>query len=219
MNRRTIFSRALVVSLFLLSCFEVSAQRKLLDNDARSRIESVAAEKSRTLSRRSREKKETFVNGVIVKTVEVLHEGTFDGKQHSVTKTIEEGQIDKKEVIIIGETLYFRDFTGVWKRSEEKVVWQLPSGTHFNQPPVGSQHSVATVVLNGLPMQLSDSFLVNNENNELNFQHRQVWIGEDGLVYKIEMTKGNLSPRTLTYRSIETYEYDPKIKIEAPQVK
>ena len=65
-------------------------------------------------------------------------------------------------------------------------------------------------------MQMLDIFLVNQEDAELNYEHRQVWMGEDGLTYKIERTKGKLAPKTVTYRSVETYEYDPSIKVEAP---
>jgi hypothetical protein len=67
-----------------------------------------------------------------------------------------------------------------------------------------------------MPVQLFEWVLINANGPELMFTELRKWIGEDGLPYREETVRGKLSPREETAKRVVTYEYDPKIKIEAP---
>ncbi len=78
------------------------------------------------------------------------------------------------------------------------------------------QFMVETTVLNNYSARLFEQMYIGSEQNGLTYQETKHWISDDGLPLKSEISEGFLSPRVETSRTINVYEYDPKITIEAP---
>ena len=51
---------------------------------------------------------------------------------------------------------------------------------------------------------------------KLSYSLYKFWINEDGLMLRREREHGSVEPKFVRSRKTEVYEYNPKIKIEAP---
>ncbi|MEO6051976.1 MAG: hypothetical protein ABIP78_11685 [Pyrinomonadaceae bacterium] len=206
----------LAVVIIALSFHETPAQRKLLTLSEYSEGTLPPPAKSQELTRRNKGIEETFVGGVLMKTVETISESVISGGNRFYSKTTEGDKITEIDKINVNDVMYIRENGKAWRKESDNPFGRLVMGGGLSSPPPGKQYSVESVFLNGISTQIFEAFFVLDKGKELTFQEVRMWVGQDGLVYRQELVEGKLFPRTETLRSVSTYDYDPNIKVEAP---
>ena len=215
MKFRSISVAILSLTIVIACVCEVSAQRKLISLEDYSKATLPVSSKSREMTRRVVGTEETIMDGVVTKTVETIIEAVIPGGTRSYVKTTEGDKITESERIYVNNVWYFRNDGGAWNKEGDDPLRRMEIGGGLSSPGC-LQYSVDSVFFNGRQTQMFEALSVSTKANELVFNQSRMWVDVDGLPYREEHTLGKMAPRIETYRSVSVYEYDPKIKIEAP---
>jgi hypothetical protein len=217
MNRlNLLFGMLALASVFALN---VPAQRKIISS--KEYIDAVMkplGPKYYEKSRRVETMDEILADGVVTKSVFRIYEVLLPNRAREYSKTIEGDKATEFEQITIDYMQYTRKDGGAWIKVDLRQSGSLGygSGSASGSTRQLDQYSVETTSINGQSTQLYDWLSIDTSSNELMFHEMRKWIGIDGLPYREEDLRGKLSPREDTKRIITTYDYDPKITIEAP---
>jgi hypothetical protein len=196
---------------------ETFAQRKLITGKEWVDSYEKSTSKIRERSWRAEKLFETVLDGVVVKSVTNTIEYLPPDRSHNHTKMTEGDKVIEIEQISIGYMQYDRKDGGAWTKLDTRQDHGNGSGNGSGRSSSWcDQFAVGPTTLNGEPMQLLARLTVEGVEKELVFRESKLWIGDDGFPYRIWDTSGKLSPREETTRRVTTYEYDPKITIEAP---
>lgn len=176
----------------------------------------------RTLDSRQRRverNNEMFENGVVVRSDYSLHEYLAEDRERYLRRATEGGKTSESESIFIGHFRYTRSDDGPWTKTDVRIGGS-GSGSG-NGSGSGSSCSVRqltgeSVFVGNFPARLFEEIEVTRHDDGLLVEEDRTWIGENGDLLQEESIKGTFSPRNIITRSTAKYEYDPKIKIEAP---
>ena len=141
--------------------------------------------------------------------IRYLHLETVDGK----TK--------RTEQINIGETKYCRKGDAEWTLTKTYCVGGSGSGGPssivkevFRREKTRLQGKPSLVYLEKITYRNVHSKTA--ESDGLSFWESKYWIDNEGFIRRYETRRGLVKDLTASFEMVETYEYDPRIKIEAP---
>jgi hypothetical protein len=215
MNRT--FRLIVVVSIVFLNAAFIYGQEKSLEKWMFRSIVDQAFEDLEGKTYRRLNVYETFNdrNGAPVKTVKTMTERIAPDR----FRLIDESKGQKIEKIQIGSKTYQREGTGEWKEGKSSSGLIIGGGcgsvVEFESYKVLKNSSLDGETANLYEMT---SKLINmncSANSKSEFQTKRFLISKDGLLLKTENIYEDAEKKSLR-RETTTYEYDPKIKIEAP---
>lgn len=163
---------------------------------------------------RSIVKTENFENGVAVFSIIKTKEQIAPDKWRVVT--IEKKGNDEKvsEMMQIGTTIYTRENNGQWIAN--KITTGNDYGTGVGRCDC-TQFTAEETFIDGVSARKLNKLEITKEEKGLTFDNNTIWYDSQGFFLRSERAGGWLEPRVETWRSVTTYEYDPKdLKIEAP---
>ena len=157
---------------------------------------------------------ETMDSGTVIKTSTIVEEFAPPGRTRRFEKALENGKTSETESILVDRILYTRKDDGAWWKDDLRNDSQT-YGVGSDAGGACAQYAVENVVVDGTPVKLFTELIVTG-GKELKFFESRTWIASDGLRYRFESSKGQLSPRVETWRSVSIYDYEAKVKIDAP---
>lgn len=129
--------------------------------------------------------------------------------------------LNKIELIQIGETYYCREDNEVWKQSDDCKN----QGFSFSPQPTSSKITFEDTKLGNLDAKVYKKYITYEVksaggNSNLLFEENKFWLDNKGVLLREETIRGNPDKKKLDYKETSVYEYDLKnIKIEAPIIK
>ncbi len=128
---------------------------------------------------------------------------------------------EKKETIEIGPREYYKINNGEWKEGREPISGGIGSGVGSASVEYESYKLYENVKLDGKKVNLYEmvkrltEFSTRNDGDEI--WTRKTWIGKYGLIIKVQEEYETVGKKSFR-RQTTIYEYDSKIKIEAPKM-
>jgi hypothetical protein len=209
-----------IACVLLTSAFALFAQEKEITKDEYYSPWRAARTKARELNRRNISKTERFIDGKVSDTDEWRYE--YDGKDkiHYVHIVNSNGKTFRTEEITIGQTRYCKKNDGPW----EQVTSSCIGGGASSMPNTKSvKYTVEKAKLSNKEVSLyveyityKDTFSKNEANEGLSYNDSRFWLSKDGLIVREERSSGLIDPKRLNKVTVDTYEYDTRIRIEAP---
>ena len=162
--------------------------------------------------------RENFTDGVVTRSSTTVSESVQPDRHRYYSKNVENGTTFERDSITIGDFNYSRENGGAWKKIDlrKSGLDAVSTGGTGSDSMACSQFSVEPAVINGIAVKLYERVDVTTFEGLLTVRESRRWISEDGTPYREEEVYGTVSPRTERTRTTTTYEYDPRIKIEAP---
>jgi hypothetical protein len=176
--------------------------------------------KAREYSRRHIQKIDSTWNGVKTQEewtyeyqppdrIRYLHVRTFDGK----TK--------RTEQINIGEQKYCKEGSEAWYRSKSYCIGGSASGGPSDITKEEYRRKNARLQDKDVVIYSNHTIFVNKYSKTVDtdgptYWESKYWFDKNGLILRSELRRGLVKEPKPYYEMIETYQYDPKIKIEAP---
>lgn len=190
------------------------AQVKHLTSDEFYEMTGKAYRLSSERTRRVITKGEEIENGAVVASTTRTQEAILPDKSRSLIVERKGNVENTIETIIIGSKIYDRKNNGQWTVREMR-------GGEGNGAGFGSvsclQYTEEEASVDGVLARKISSLIIKKDGNFLTFSNNISWVDQQGYYLRLEYVKGFFEPRIETYRSVTTYEYDPKnLKIEAP---
>ena len=127
----------------------------------------------------------------------------------------------RSEQIDIGNTKYCRNDNGTWEQVKSPCIGGSASGgpsgimsERFERERIKSDGR--DQVRFEQHITYKNSYSKTTDSDGPSFIRSTFWVDSSGRLVRYESSRGLVKGPTVTYRNIETYEYDPNIKIEAP---
>ena len=209
-----------LTAICLTSVFIIFGQAKQITKDEYYTPFRASLQKERSISRRKVSTSENYKDGKLSRTVEWIYEYLVpDTIRYQNTETFE-GKRRRVEQININKAIYCRRDSGDWKISQSSCVGGTGSGI---SNVVSSRYSIEKANLNGKKMMLyqqytiyKDSYSINSDKEGLSYWEAKYWLNDEGLIIREESKSGLIEPHRINRFTVDTYEYNPKLKIEAP---
>lgn len=180
-----------------------------------------ALSKSRQVARRHRQNITRFENGSPHLVEEWLYEYQPPSKIRFVQKETFKGLTKIVEQINIGETKYCRKDNGPWELVKGYCIGGSGSGglpnvisSHFSSEKANLNETNLTLYREFTTYKNSYSKTV--ETDGPSFWENKYWLDRLGFMVRQEIRQGLVEKNEILRSIVETYEYDPNIKIEAP---
>jgi len=157
-----------------------------------------------------------FENGKPSAKYETVTESDNPDRLRQVQTNTSGGQVEKFELMRIGETYYCRKNNTAWKKSDD---WCDENNKFVggSGDEVSSKYTVEDTKLNNQNAKLFRQYIVNTDGNTETYWDYRFWINNEGFILRREIEQGLLKPKTITSEMTETREYNAKnIKIAAP---
>ena len=215
---RKILVFGFMVSLFVILDEQVLAQRKLISS--REYFDGVTNRGVQWYeeSRRVETLEEAVENGTVKKSLTTVSEVLLPDRSRYYLRTAETVKVSEFDQITIDHMRYTRNDGGAWDKIDLRGQSGSGSGTGSGSGSsmACTQFSVEAVFLNGMPLHLYESLLIDGSGSQMKFTETRKWVSDEGLPHRTEVIKAGVLPRAERWREVRTYEYDPSIKIEAP---
>lgn len=138
-------------------------------------------------------------------------------KSRTLTVSIKGKKVERFEVINIDYVFYCRDNLAQWVKSERWCGKSAYYSSGSNTEEESAKYTVQETTLNSQKAKLYHQYIVYKNEKSQTFYDYKFWLSEDGNILRRELLQGSLKPKTISYKLIETREYNAKnIKIEAP---
>lgn len=190
------------------------AQTKQISGNEFFTANSNAQQSMRERSWRTVMKTDTLDGTSVTKSISKIHERLLpDRERFLVTEKIG-GKETRSEFIRIGFMEYRRENNEPWISKDLRG-----SGNGIGSGSGGiacMQYTEELDAVEGVSARRLRQLSIEKTSEGLTFDDMSVWLDQNGLFLKTERVKGLLEPRIEKTRSVMTYEYDPKIIIEAP---
>lgn len=189
--------------------------------------------KARALSYRSIKATNVYKNGKLSSTTEYIYETVPGDRSDSILTNTSDGKTERiEEIRIDRRTQYCKRDNTPWKM--ENYCIHLLDGfldpilhlNDFSTRPVTTSRTVEKKMLDGKEVGYYREYIENlNYRSGPSGQKREEWasfeeefyiLNDQGLLLRWESRTGLLNPNRVDEENIETYIYDPTIKIEAP---
>jgi hypothetical protein len=215
---KTIFLTALCC--FLLTTIAVSAQEKPISLAVYLAAIRTAETLKLKSSRREETMNESFSGGKLKTTKTIVEEIIIPGNQRLVSIEKMGETIKRLELIQIGKVFFRREDDGKWKKVRE---WM--GGKPFRTIPgnAESTYSFEETKLNGAPVKVFHWLSTyrgfnSSENEPLIYYKSSFWVGKDGKLLREETAIEFVETKEQTFLETIVYQYNPKVKIEAPKI-
>jgi len=196
------------------------AQEKQISRDEYIAASRNAYTKARGLNRRNVTKIQTFTDGKLTWDEQWQYEYDLPDNIHYVHVVSTNGKTIRTEEVDIAKTRYCKRDDAPWQPVTSSCIGGGTGGSPMNDT---TKYSVEKVKLDGKDVSLyrqntsyKDNYSKTKDTEGLSFSELKMWINKDGLMVRQEQTSGLIDPKTVRHSTIDTYEYDPKIKVEAP---
>ena len=152
----------------------------------------------------------------VTKSISKIHERLLPDRERFLVTEKTGDKETRSEFIRIGYMEYRRENNEPWV-SKDLRGSGIGSGSGSGSGSVScQQYTEETDTVEGISARKLRQLLIEKTSEGLSFDDMSVWLDQSGLFLKTERVKGLLEPRIEKTRSVMTYEYDPKITIEAP---
>lgn len=214
--------RYLLLLIFLVASVgaSVSNAQETISNDEYWKPIRAAYAKQRTLASRKTQ--------VIVSTYdgkESREEWTYinhppDG-YHYILKSTADGKTTRTEQITIATVKYCKRDGEEWKIVTSYCIPGVGIGGPSNiikelyEKDSGKLNKQKVTILRNYTTYLN-TYSKTADKDGPSYMEFRYWLNSDGLIVQFESKKGLVTSSKPTSTTIEKYEYDPKIKIEAP---
>lgn len=179
-----------------------------------------AQQKGRTLSRRKVSKTEILKDGKVSATDEWTYESVLPDRIRYIHTETEGDRVRRTEEINIGKTKYCRRENGPWENVSASCIG---GGVGGISNTLSFRYSKETIKPNKEDVQLfrqyityKDTYSKTKDTEGLSYYETKYWLSKDGLLITEEFRYGLIDSNTVKRITVDTYEYDPNIKIEAP---
>jgi len=211
MIRRTIWIFILLSAVASLAF----AQTKQISANEFFTANSNAQQLMRERSWRTVMKTDTLDGASVAKSISKIHEKLLpDRERFLVTEKIGDKET-RNEFIRIGYMEYRRENNEPWVSKDLRGSGN-GSGSGSGGGVACMQYTEELDAVEGISARRLRQLSIEKTSQGLTFDDMSVWLDQNGLFLKTERVKGLLEPRIEKTRSVMTYEYDPKITIEAP---
>lgn len=209
----------ILVSLFFLCTSFVAGQQTITREEFWKPIREASA-KARHYPRRHVQKINSIWNGVKTQEAWTYEYQPPDRIRYIHMKT-RDGKTQRIEQINIGEKKYCKKDAGVWLVSASYCIGGSGSGGPSNI--ITEEYRREKTKLKNIDVVTYSNHTVYTNTNSKTVQtdgpsywDSKHWFDNDGLILRSEHRRGLLKEPEPYYQQVETYEYDPKIKVEAP---
>jgi hypothetical protein len=189
-----------------------------------------AGEKTKTFAVRLVSKSERYSGGKVQSTENFTSESIPPDKNHTITE-IKRFDADKSfsiERILIGGDEYKRESGGDWTRRNFNEVGKTPNPISSKAVENSSKYYLTenaqfgNQTANLYELSVENKITIPSRNGAVrefvSYRKEKRWISRDGRLLKMELEdESGEAPKNVS-RRVWTYEYDPNIKIEAPQM-
>jgi len=213
MIRRTI---SIFILLWAVASFAFAQTKQISANEFYT-ANSNAQQLMRERSWRTVMKTDTQDGTSVAKSISKIHEKLLpDRERFLVTEKIGDRET-RSEYIRIGFMEYRRENNEPWISKDLRGTGS-GSGSGMGNGAGCScvQYTEESDAVEGVSARRLRQLSIEKNSDGLSFDDMSVWLDQNGLFLKTERVKGLLEPRVEKTRSVMTYEYDPKITIEAP---
>jgi hypothetical protein len=164
---------------------------------------------------------EDYLRGGKVHSTEIyVYEYETSDRFRYVHTSKDGNTVKKEELIQIGKDYFCRKNKGQWAKSKnwcaEMSISGLPdtveSGVTVEKTMLGEQE--ATLYQRQVIWKNVNS--PNADKEGLSYLQTKFWLNSGGLLIRQESIMGLLEPKEVHSKNVSTYEYDVKIKIDAP---
>lgn len=207
-----------IANILLVAVAACAAEDKDLTKSEFYKLFAATYDKARGVNRRHISKTQELTDGKLTWTEEWQYEYDGPDRIHYVHITTFDGKTRRTEEIDIGKTGYCKRNDGPWEISRGCI-----GGSTSGSPPGDTRYSLNTTKLDGKDVTLlreytiyKDTYSKNKDTEGLSFGERKLWIDKNGFLVRTESTKGLVDTGVVKSSTIDTYEYDPKITVEAP---
>ncbi len=212
----------LYVACILSMCAVVSfGQEKEITSDEYYTRARAARDKGRGLNRHQISKTTRVKDGKMTNAEEWQYKFDLPGRIHYVHIVNSNGKASRTEEINIDGAKYCKMGDAPWEQITGSCI--MGSGLSSGPSPESTKYTVEKVRLNKKEITLYRQYIIyknnsseNKENEGRSFYESKFWLSKDGLIIREERSDGLIEPKRINRVTIDTYEYDPQIKIEAP---
>ncbi len=209
----------LLVTLICMGSVPCLAQRFVTKDEYSKSIREAQA-KGRNLPNRKNQSIKSRWNGV-----ETSEEWTYisqpPGRIHFIHVKTVDGKSTRIEQINIDGVKYCKRDSRDWAISESYCIGGSGSGgpsniitETFAKETVSFEGEKATLLTNSITYK--NQYSKTADTDGPSYWETKYWLSSDGLILRYESRKGLASDPKPTSTIVERYEYDPKIKVEAP---
>jgi hypothetical protein len=208
-------SSVIFLLIFTALAGVVFGQAKEITEDEFRQAFQKAYEKLSEISYREKSVEEIYDDGKLSATVDNVTEFIPPDKYRYITVETFGEKSRRSEMIDIGGIFYCREDEGQWTRPENGC---LGGGAGSGRiPAVDQKITFEETKLDDADAKLYQEYMTYlYPKDKLSYNLDKFWINDKGLILRREMEDGSVEPRFLRSRRTVTYEYNPKIKIEAP---
>jgi hypothetical protein len=217
---KTKFSLLLIFSL--ATATGVFGQAKQISRKEYYQWHSEAYKKRFEASRREIIEKQYYKDGKLSGTIETVNEFLKPDRRRYLRVEKSGRQAKKLEIIQIGKAYYCRKNDEDWTRSNTWCEDGFGSGL---ENVVNSRYTLEKTKINNQKAQIyleyttyKNNYSPDKDKEGLSYWQEKNWVDGDGLIVRHETESGLLEPGRIYSRETGTYEYNPKITIEAPVV-
>ena len=216
MKTRTLIGLLIFI---LISSLSVFSQSKEITKEEYYGPWRAALQKARGLNRRNISKTEIYKDGKLSATDEWQYEYDLPDKIRYIHIENRDGKSYRTEQIDIGKAKYCKQDDKPWEKTESPCIGGGAGGVPNTQ---SIKYTVETVRLGDKDERLFTQFITykntfnKEENQGLSFYVTRYWLAADGLISRGEINYGKVDTKRIDRLTIDTYEYDSKIKIVAP---
>jgi hypothetical protein len=198
----------------------VTAQPRAISSEQYYAAVSGALSEERKLARRKSSTTQYFTNGKVTQTDEWLYEFLPSGDARYINTDTRGEKVTRREQIEVGGQKFCKRGGGKWERVEASCI---DGGITGYSNVVSMEYTLEEVVSNEGKLQKYGSRIVykwpdgsGNESAIVRFNDSSYFLDGRGLITRRESKGGVLDTKEITRTQVETYEYDPNLKISAP---
>ena len=176
--------------------------------------------KARGLSRRHVSKTEVYKDEKVSETDEWLYENVVPDRIRYVHVETSGGKTRRTEEIDIAQSKYCKRDDNAWEQVKSPCIGGGAGGVPNT---LSATYSVENIKLDNQDRKLyrqyityKNTFSKNKENEGLSYYETKYWLNKEGLIVREEYEYGMVDTKKLDRATIDTYEYESNIKIEAP---
>lgn len=174
-----------------------------------------AFDTSAKLPRKTVSVRRQYESGTISKNVEIINESLPpDNSRRLIIEKIGD-VVTETEIILLKDIEYRRENKGRWvKQDLSKLKGGFKLGSEITNSE--SEHSVEEVAVGNEKLRVFSIQTQRGRAGNITFDERQTFIDNKGLIRKVTGRVSKNTRDNLFSDEVTTFEYNPKIKINAP---
>jgi hypothetical protein len=213
--------KIILLTIFCLAATIGVAAQKQITGDKYYGEFNAAEDRSSEISHRKITKEEYYKDGKLNRTTEITDEFLEPDRRRYVYAEKSGANTEKRELIQIGKTYYCRKNNAKWEQSKSWCAGNILRGI---SNIVSSEFTVEETKVDNRSAThyrqyrtYKGSVLAGKEER-LYYMKQEFWLNGNGLLLRSESEYGLVKTSEILSKQADTYEYNPKIKIQAPAI-